>query len=216
MLTMNLTAIIRKSADYFLRDYLDAPTPPSLEMLSAEGEREQVKIEDTNCFVYVLLSYDGKRYSGSYTSFDGKRYSGSYTSGSGFSIPSLPKIVSVLKPTFRYRMRKIVRSESGLQDLESIETALQEALTESGIIEYREGIYGIFGITEPELRHLLYIPAETAGEADQKLDRYRQRVNSILQPHRLQCARKIKPLLKPGNIKQAPESLKDSYFGAGC
>lgn len=201
---MALTEIVRRTADYVLGSYLDSPTPPSLEMLSADGERESVTIENKTCFVYVLLSSDGKR------------YSGNYSSGSGFSIPALPKRIGTLQPTFRHRVRNWVRPEPELQNFEPIEQRLQEALSWSGIIEYREGVYGIFGITEPKLRHLLYVPAKTSEEADLKIDIYRAEVNAILEPHRIGCERKIKPLIKPGKILMIPDSLKESYFGPGC
>ena len=168
-------------------------------MVPAQGERESLTIEDKTCFVYVLLTASEQRYEG------------------GYDIPVLPRKIGKLTPTFRNKLRHLVRGDRRIYlDVPAIEQKLEEALSECGIIQYREGVYGIFGITESELRHLLYLPAETSAQADVKMNAYRERVNQILQPNRLKCAFKIKPLVKPGKILGVPDSLNQSYFGWGC
>ena len=197
-MVMSLVDVLRRSADHLLTPYLDAPTPQSLQMVPAQGERESLTIEDKTCFVYVLLTASEQRYE------------------DGYDIPALPRKIRKLTPTFRNKLRYLVRDRQIYPDVPAIEQKLEEALSECGIIQYREGVYGIFGITESELRHLIYLPAETSAQADVKMNAYRERVNQILQPNRLVCALKIKPLVKPGKILLVPDSLDKSYFGWGC
>ena len=97
-------------------------------------------------------------------------------------------------------MRKILRPEeyTALEQERcnpSLDTALKTAYREAG---FREEVHGesIAGIDEDRLHTLLYVPATNAGEADSKVQEYRRKINDLLQPRRLSCDYKIKPVMK--------------------
>ncbi|MBI2146052.1 hypothetical protein HYU22_01790 [Candidatus Woesearchaeota archaeon] len=200
-----MLSLIQKMAGTLAQPYLNSPTPESLEFISTKKERETVTVESQLCFVYELLTSSGERYQ--------KRSTSSFSDDVG--IPILPTAVRKTKPTLKCRLRETLTGERR-PSYEGIDQLLQSALEQSTIVQWTEGLYGIFGSTESEIRRLLYVPATTAEEADTKIEAYRQEVTSILQPKRLQCKLKIKPLLKPGHILHPPTTLKHSYFGGGC
>lgn len=206
-----LPPIVRKMAGTLAQPYLNQPAPESLEFLATTGERETVTVEDQLYFIYELLTSSGARYQKKKSPFS------PFSIDENIGIPLLPTNITGIKPTFKSRLRDILRPEERLPtSYDGIEQALQSAIENAKIIQWTEGVYGIFGSTESEIRRLLYVPAGTPKEADVTMNAYRQEVTEILQPKRLVCNLKIKPLTKPGNLQMVPTTLKHSYFGHGC
>ena len=196
---------IRKAVAFIAKPYLDLPTPESLEFIVVSGEREKVEVEKQNCFVYELLTSSGKRYekNGNILSFY-----------ENYSSPFLPDSADNIHYSLKGNLRKILRPEE-TPDYEAVGKQLKQTLRDSGIMQVREGMYGIFGVTVEELRTLLYLAEDLEEAADQRIHDYRTRVSQILRPNNLECNLKIKPLLKPGRITNPPLEMQ-SYYGSGC
>ena len=183
---------LKAAGERIAAPWLDKPTPASLEFLAAEGEREIKKLDDKTYFVYELLTASQKKY-------ESRREGISVVH---FGNPRLPQSVNQPERTshLRGKLRKILRPEeyTALEQERcnpSLDTALKTAYREAG---FREEVHGvsIAGIDEDRLHTLLYVPATNAGEADSKVQEYRRKINDLLQPRRLSCDYKIKPVMK--------------------
>ncbi len=177
-----------------LTPWLDNPTPASLEFLTAEGERETKNKEDQTYFVYELLTASGQRYQSRKDKYQ-KWYQ-------ELRLPKLPTSATktTTTSTLRRKVRKILRPEEYARLEEerrdpSLSTALETAYQKAGFWWDFQGA-SLFGIDEDRLQSLLYVPANTAAEADAKIQEYRQKVNALLRPRRLSCDYKIRPLVK--------------------
>lgn len=189
---MMIRTYLRTAGERIAASWLDKPIPISLEFLAVTGER-QIKREDNQTyFVYELLTASGKRYESKRKGFNATYY----------GILRLPQSVTREKRPhcFKGKLRQILRPQEYAaleQDRQNLplDEALKAAYHEAGFKEEVHGV-SIAGIDEDNLHTLLYIPGTTAPEADGKVQQYQQRVNALLQPRKLSCNYKIRPIVK--------------------
>lgn len=179
---------------------LDKPTPPSLEVIAAEGERAYDTLRNQRCYIYELLTKNGRRYQ---RKIDLKDLTSLIPLS--YAFPRLPTGVHTIKNTPGFFLRKFIRpnEENDLnkqRQASAVGTNLMEAIKQFGIEEYFYE-HGFFGIKPEVARTLLYAPAATPEEADEKINSYHNRVNEILAPLHLRCEFKIRPLIK-GLLKE--------------
>jgi len=181
-------SLVQKCGELFLGRWLDKPTPESLEFIAVEGERLSVVDYNRTNFVYDLLTRKGKRYE---------------KIPEGYGWPTLP-VDRGFDRTRRGYIREFLRPDE-TRDLNlrrenaPVSEELRKALDDSRII-IRPYCCSYVSCDLKVARRLLYVPGERAEEADEVLNQYRSRVTGILQPLRIHCPLKIRPVLK-GQIK---------------
>ncbi|MEK6938396.1 MAG: hypothetical protein AABX04_05105 [Nanoarchaeota archaeon] len=178
--------LIQRIGEHFLGEWLDKPTPASLELLVVKGERLSVIDYKRTNFVYELLTRKGERY---------KRINGSV-----FGWPTLPVTSETTKQHLRGTIREYLRPKE-VEELNQrrndpkVAEELKAALKDSRIM-ILPYCMGIMGTDLDVARKLLYVPGGSAAEADGVLNGYRNRVTGVLQPLRLHCDYKIRPIIK--------------------
>jgi len=189
-----ISAYLRTAGERLAAPWLDKPTPASLEFLAVKGEREIKRLDDKNYFMYEILTASQKRY-------ESRRG----ISGVQYTCPRLPQSVTQSERKFHLkgRLRRILRPEEyTVLEQErchpSLSSALKTAYREPGFKEEVQGA-SLFGIDEDLLHTFVYVPATTADEADAKIQQYRQTVSALLQPRRICCDYKIRPMIKKNN-----------------
>jgi len=174
-----LGRIHRKRID----DILDQPIESSFQIQQPDEERKAVYDDEGNSyFVYRILFEDGSRYN----KIDGELYT-------TLACPTLPTSITssfkskIAKLREKYRPEEAVELENArLEQSSDVSARLIEAARRYGLVVRKVGSNPIFGTSIDKLSNLLFVPAETAEEADQKIRDYEREVTGILEP--LKCS----------------------------